>query len=157
MKKSATALAGIKAIFGALILTLLVGLLLGGSNWVSEWLVSPLCCLGFQRVCDAARFWATYWFLIYVSLYEPLQWAFLVLLIRWFAKRGFRLHTAGFICILYGSIMLVGTLVCLAMGVSGFDTEAMVDLILGTLLTSLGLFLWLRPARTSFEDGLAGG
>ena len=156
MTKSATAWAGFKALIGSLGLALAVGLLLAGSNFSSERLLVPLCAYGFKAACDAGRFWESYWFFIFVWLYEPLQWVFLVLLVRRFAAPGYRLHTAGFLCALYGALMLAGVLTSLVARSTSRTLESVVYLMGGALLLGIGLFLWLRPKNIGKERGAVG-
>ena len=149
MTRSATAWAALKAMFLSFVLTLLVGLFLAGVSEVGIWLVGPLCERGYRSICNASRFWTAHWFFYYAWLYEPLDWLLLALMIRRFARRGYRLNAAGFVCVLNGGIALLGFLVALAIGRAAYDAEGALVFAFSVLLLSAGLFFWLRKSGTN--------
>ena len=78
-------------------------------------------------------------------IFYPLWVAFLVIFIRKLATPGYRLKTAGFICIFQGCGMLLAVLAGFALGKG--NNAGMYDLIysaIGILFLSAGLYFGLR-------------
>jgi hypothetical protein len=132
-----------KAAAAALIATLATGLVLFGVDQVLSIILVPICRTRELFVCDAAKWWSSWWWLTFIVLSRPLLVLWNVAYVRRFAKPGERLAVGGVQLVVVAADGLLWTMSAIASG--SLDPNAPVWLVLSALLvvrdgdTELGL------------------
>ena len=139
--------AALKAEISTVILLVAIGLLFAGAEKAMVWLFSDYCKQTSSSFCSIPRFWTSWWWAIFLMLAYPLYITFLTIFVRKFASPGYRLASAGFLCIFHGFWMTLGGFTALADGSKGM--LFVVYTAIGAILLLVGLHLGLRRVASA--------
>ncbi|MCU0755037.1 MAG: hypothetical protein MUE46_07940 [Xanthomonadales bacterium] len=106
----------IKAGVCALLATLATALVFAGVEQLLSFFLAPICRTRQALLCDAARWWSSYWWISFLLLSRPLLVLWNLVFIRCFAQPGERLAVGGVQLTVVAADGLLWTLSAIASG-----------------------------------------
>ena len=105
------AMSALKATVGAVGITIGIGFILAGVEWLLGLVPFSSCRSDSSVLCRLGATWAAYWWFLYAILSVPISVLFFTVLVRYFAPRGERLVASGLVLVLLGGTSLFAGLI----------------------------------------------